>query len=581
MSGSLSANASSDKRLAGASLATSVETSAEVSEHSITADAWLCVHFPTLALDIALKGTQENGEAIGADRPIVVVEGKKIIQRNDVACQAGIAVGSSLATANSITAGVQSTERDTDNEQRHLRHLANIAYRFSAQVSLQPPSSVLLEINRSRRLFKGIASIVDSLDERYQRLGYTCLVATAQTPLAALALAKSGNVRRLQPRSVDTRLTETCSAADRKHHETSQEKILAEVPIHCLELSAAEIEHFTNMGLRKLGQLLQLPRSELAIRSADQLVDYLLRLSGQRPDPRRPITPVAQFNSTLNLLDPATSKADLEHPMQRLGKELHQWLKRHQYGLLQARWHFAGQSRELTGDTGHKHLPTQADLTVRFARSEQSERRLLLISHLKLEQIDLPTDVLGITLQAVQWEPWTTGADSPEQLFPELAQSNRLPSELIDQLTARLGEEALRTIANHNDYRPEHAWTQQPAIHSSRNSPERLNSSPERLRKNSPERLNSSPERLDNSPERPCTNHLGEPRGNRPLWLFQKPRPIHENSFQPLSGPERIETGWWQSGTCRDYYIARTADGAHVWVYLDASGKWFLHGYFA
>jgi len=55
-----------------------------------------------------------------------------------------------------------------------------------------------------------------------------------------------------------------------------------------------------------------------------------------------------------------------------------------------------------------------------------------------------------------------------------------------------------------------------------------------------------------------------------------------------LSGPERIEAGWWDAELAeRDYFIAEAADGALVWIYRarlplsagDESG-WFLHGRF-
>jgi protein ImuB len=56
-----------------------------------------------------------------------------------------------------------------------------------------------------------------------------------------------------------------------------------------------------------------------------------------------------------------------------------------------------------------------------------------------------------------------------------------------------------------------------------------------------------------------------------------------------LSGPERIEAGWWDAGLAeRDYFIAEAADGALVWIYrarlpLSADAResgWFLHGRF-
>jgi protein ImuB len=51
-----------------------------------------------------------------------------------------------------------------------------------------------------------------------------------------------------------------------------------------------------------------------------------------------------------------------------------------------------------------------------------------------------------------------------------------------------------------------------------------------------------------------------------------------------LSGPERIQSGWWDGGAvARDYYVARAADGARWWIFreCEAPRRWFLHGCFA
>jgi protein ImuB len=82
----------------------------------------------------------------------------------------------------------------------------------------------------------------------------------------------------------------------------------------------------------------------------------------------------------------------------------------------------------------------------------------------------------------------------------------------------------------------------------------------------------------------------------RPVWLLAAPQPLHTRDHQPwldggelqlLSGPERIETGWWDEALAeRDYFIAQAADGALVWVYrarlpqAAPGGTWFLQGRF-
>ena len=49
-----------------------------------------------------------------------------------------------------------------------------------------------------------------------------------------------------------------------------------------------------------------------------------------------------------------------------------------------------------------------------------------------------------------------------------------------------------------------------------------------------------------------------------------------------VSGPERIESGWWRGGDAkRDYYRLTLATGAALWAFCDLkSGRWFLHGLF-
>jgi protein ImuB len=77
------------------------------------------------------------------------------------------------------------------------------------------------------------------------------------------------------------------------------------------------------------------------------------------------------------------------------------------------------------------------------------------------------------------------------------------------------------------------------------------------------------------------------PLNLRPVWLCP-------NGGQPLpadmptrwlieSGPERIESGWWDGkDVARDYYIVRAAHGARWWVYRDRRPphRWYLHGWF-
>ena len=74
----------------------------------------------------------------------------------------------------------------------------------------------------------------------------------------------------------------------------------------------------------------------------------------------------------------------------------------------------------------------------------------------------------------------------------------------------------------------------------------------------------------------------------RPCWLLPRPYPLDDEAGAPvygaplqlLSGPERIETGWWDDRpVSRDYYLARHDNGKRYWVFYDQRrSRWFLHG---
>ena len=62
----------------------------------------------------------------------------------------------------------------------------------------------------------------------------------------------------------------------------------------------------------------------------------------------------------------------------------------------------------------------------------------------------------------------------------------------------------------------------------------------------------------------------------------REPRRI-DKPQELLAGPERIESGWWDGAdVARDYYLAREANGAQLWVFQDLrGGGWHVHGIWA
>jgi protein ImuB len=165
-----------------------------------------------------------------------------------------------------------------------------------------------------------------------------------------------------------------------------------------------------------------------------------------------------------------------------------------------------------------------------------------------------------IATSSVLWAPGEHGGEAAvAQAAPEFLQT----------LMARLGDEAVHGLATVDEHRPERQQQRVPAVLT------------------------------------PLKTAGGADWGSaqahapRPLGLLSEPLPLevfcdaaghvrqlrHEGrDLSLVSGPERIESGWWDGADVRrDYYVARTPDGAQWWIFRDgdASRNWFVHGCFA
>ena len=73
-------------------------------------------------------------------------------------------------------------------------------------------------------------------------------------------------------------------------------------------------------------------------------------------------------------------------------------------------------------------------------------------------------------------------------------------------------------------------------------------------------------------------------------------KPVYRGVLELLTGPHRIEAGWWDrrgqsdghagiGDVTRDYYVASSPEAGLLWIYreriLQEGDNWFLHGVFA
>jgi protein ImuB len=306
------------------------------------------------------------------------------------------------------------------------------------------------------------------------------------------------------------------------------EQILAALPVGLLDQPQAVLEGLERVGAQTLGDCLRLPRGGVARRFGQALLDELDLALGRLPEARAFFVPPASFERSLELPAPVHSAEALQFAVRRLLPELEGFLVLRQAGV---------QELELVCRHERHERRENTVLKLGFAKPTRDLARMQLLLRETLGRTRLEAPVHTLVLRApLVLELSGSSAD----LFQKTREADG--DLLLERLRIRLGKDAVYGIETAADHRPERAW------------------------------------RPVQGPKR-----AADANRHRPLWLLPRPLPCHDGRLKLTSGPERIESGWWDGGdVARDYYMAEDRNGAQLWVYCDrASGEWYVHGVFA
>ncbi len=440
---------------------------------------------------------------------------------NPAAQAQGIRPGIPLAAAYALAQDLIVRPRDLKAEQRALHDLAAWVYQFSAQVCLYPPCELLLEVQGSLRLFGGYAALVDKLRTGLAALGYQARLARAPTPLGALSLAR-------------------CNREEVIDTPAQLVAVLAPLPVSVLDWEQSLLDRLDGMGIRRLGDLLRLPRDGLARRFGPQTLDYLDRMLGRRPHPQRLYQPPAVFVRRLQLPADIDRAPALLFALQRLLLEMCGWLQGQGTAV----------QRIFIRLFHHEQPASRFSLGV--CRPTRDVEQLTVILRERVEHLELQAPVHSAELRAGR----SVRQDArPQDLFGHGDRSGQI--DLLDRLRGRLGDKAVTGLSAVAEHRPEYAWRYAAALE------------------------NSTPG--DSATNGDCSQ--------RPLWLLPVPRrlktyrghPYLQGRLQLQSGCERIESGWWdERDLARDYYIAVNPAGSRYWIYREPGSEhgWYLQGVF-
>lgn len=448
-----------------------------------------------------------------------------------------------LADARARVADLDVRGHDVDADARLLKAVLEDFDRFTPMAALDEPHGLMLDVTGCAHLFGGEAGLMRAVQSRAGRIGLQTRPALARTPQTARALSRFG------PGGI---------APEGRDAEAARR-----LPIAAMELPSRDHQALRRAGLKTLGDLDDRPRAPLAARFGADFPDRLDRLMGRidvRITPHRPPPPVTADRI---LAEPVSETNAVHAVIADLLADLERRLEIRSQGARR----FTLSLYRVDGDIRRVRLQTARPL-----RDPAALRRLF---RERLAALSRPID------PGFGFDQLRLGADQLHILTAEQAAFDRRPDAsaaldaLIDQLSARLGPEAVLRVQPVASHLPERAWRRVPA-------------------------------QTDAPFEAwPPTDPDSPPL--RPLHLFDPPHPVEAVALAPDSpparftwrrathrvihaeGPERIAAEWWRAPRhrVRDYYRVEDEEGLRFWLFrageygADPPPRWYVHGLFA
>ena len=481
---------------------------------------WLALGFPQLAR-VALD------PATDPSLPAVVTAGEggacAIVACNDAAAKLGIGAGLALNAARVLVPMLHVRGREPLRERRHLEGLAHYAMSRTPFVSLEPPDALLLEVQGSLGLFGGLTALLEGLCKDLAARAETVTIGVAPTPRAALWIARGA------PGQI---IENAAMLAGR----------LARLPLTVTGWPERTLEACTRLGVATLGELRRLPRDGLARRFEGSVLTELDEAYGERPTPRRRHVLAERFTERLELPAECEGVDHLGPCCADLLGQLAQFLRVRDAGVVALAFMFLHRDQK----------PSCVRLGRALPAASAADWQGLLAE--RLPRVSLAAPVCAIVLRSGSLMPLAGTSGELQGCGTRTREAEAL--RLLDRLRARLGETTVQGLRLVSEHRPEAAYR--------------------RVRAELP-------------PARSGGARL--PQAARPMWLLEAPEPLdlehgepwHRGALRLESGPERIESGWWDgAGIARDYYVARTTRGVRLWIFRGGTGDrgWFLHGVF-
>ncbi len=352
-----------------------------------------------------------------------------------------------------------------------------------------------------------------------------------------------------------------------------------ELPLAALAAARAHLGTLQRIGCTQWGQLRALPRGGVARRFGAPLLEALDRAYGLKPELYPWLVLPDVFEATLELTAQVETAPALLFGARRLLLQLQVWLQLRHAGVLALALCWTMDARRNTATEGQLVLRTAEPMG---SAQDLAHLQRLLGEH--LARITLPAPVLYLRLRTLETQQLSATSAS---LLPDDRRPGDSLHQLLERLSARLGPEQVLQWQARADHRPERMQTWQAAASATQFMAACAGKSVLGAQKDAKNEmpLELSKKWLDNA--------------LYPTWLLASPlklavhqqRPQYQGALALLTGPQRLEAGWWDGSNCalRDYFLARSEQAGLLWIYRERLAQekcqsqtgWYLHGLFA
>jgi protein ImuB len=264
---------------------------------------FLALYLPDFATD-----RWGRRQRIAVSVPVVAARderGRRLVAAASAAAQeAGIRPGLPLADARAFLPGLAVFESDPAGDAAALARLAEWCGRWSPVVAPDGSDGVRIDITGCAHLHGGEAALLRGLVARIDSLGFAARAAVGDTLGVAWAVARFAGekVRIVQPGEAGA--------------------ALAPLPVAALRLAPETAYWLERLGLRRIGELLEVPRAALAPRFGAAVARRLDEALGRAAEPLSPREPPPSHAVRLAFAEPIGTAEDLARATRHLVAEL-------------------------------------------------------------------------------------------------------------------------------------------------------------------------------------------------------------------------------------------------------------------